>query len=66
MIYQLALDENLLEVTLDPGTYDILVEGFIADDLENQDFNRTLAAQPAPAGGVVLAGLFGAFRRRRR
>ena len=66
MIYLLALDEDLLEVTLDPGTYDILIEGFIADDPENQDFNRRLGAQPAPASIVVLGGLFGALRRRRR
>ncbi len=66
MIYLLALDENLLEVPLDPGTYDILIEGIITDDPGTEPGNRRIAMQPAPAGAFMLAGLFSAGRRRRR
>ena len=66
MIYLLALDEHLLEVTLDPGTYDILIEGIITDTAGTEPENSRMAMQPAPAGAFMLAGLFSASRRRRR
>jgi hypothetical protein len=65
MIFLLAHDEDLLEVALDPGTYDILIEGFIADEAKTEDVNRRLAMHPAPAGTFALAAIFSTFRRRR-
>lgn len=66
MIYLLALDEHLLEVTLDPGTYDILIEGIITDTAGTEPQTSPMTMQPAPAGAFMLAGLFRVRRRRRR